>query len=181
MVEEYRAGFRHTDMACRGRKGQGACRIGICKTLVHTRLFVDAKIHFFGIHEKPLEVPLNAARLAGMTCHIRGKRGKRWAAEMMSLATERFPRPPIFSLSLIRRRASFRRERSERAEPPPRKRSLLGERHFPAKAREREPVVPEARHPNNPTRNGVPCGVADAAWGRRAEGTLLFLLAVSSE
>ena len=34
--------------------------------------------------------------------------------------------------------------------------------------------MPEARHPNNPTRNGVPCGVADAAWGWRAEGTLLL-------
>ena len=54
-----------------------------------------------------------------MTYRIRGKRGKRWAAEMMSLATERFSPPPIFSLSLIRRRASFRCERSERAEPPP--------------------------------------------------------------
>ena len=49
----------------------------------------------------------------GMTYRIRGKGGKRWAAEMMSLATERFSPPPIFSLSLIRRRTSFRRERSE--------------------------------------------------------------------
>ena len=64
VVEGCRARFRHTDVACRGRKGQGVWRNGVCKTLVHTRLFVDAKIHFFGIHEKPLEVPLNAARLA---------------------------------------------------------------------------------------------------------------------
>ena len=56
--------------------------------------------------------------------------------------------------------------------------SVVRRRHFPAKAREREPIVPEARHPNNPTRNGVPCGVADAVWRRRAEGTQLFLLVV---
>ncbi|MBP5496661.1 MAG: hypothetical protein J6X98_05780 [Bacteroidales bacterium] len=41
--------------------------------------------------------------------------------------------------------------------------SIVRRRHFPAKEREREPLVPEARHPNNPTRNGVPCGVADGA------------------
>ena len=56
VVEECRARFRHTDVACRGRKGQGACRNGICKTLVHTRLFVDAKIHFFGTRGRPLFV-----------------------------------------------------------------------------------------------------------------------------
>ena len=42
------------------------------------------------------EVPLDAARLAGMTCRARGERGKRWAAEMVSLATERLPRRPSF-------------------------------------------------------------------------------------
>ena len=52
VVEGCRARFRHTDVACRGRKGQGACRIGVCKTLVHTRLFVDAKILFFSANTK---------------------------------------------------------------------------------------------------------------------------------
>ena len=37
----------------------------------------------------------------------------------------------------------------------------------------RKSPVPEARYFNNPTRNGVPCGVASAMWRRRAESTLL--------
>ena len=74
------------------------------------------------------EVPLDAARCRhsvhlreggsarrcasrGMTCRARGERGKRWAAEMVSLATERLSPPPIFSLPLIRRCTSFRRRR----------------------------------------------------------------------
>ena len=32
------------------------------------------------------------------------------------------------------------------------------------------PVL-KARNLSNPTRNGVPCGVADVVWKRRAEGT----------
>ena len=44
---------------------------------------------------------------------VRGKRGKRWAAEMVSLVTERLSPPPIFSLPLIRRRTSFRCRRQE--------------------------------------------------------------------
>ena len=66
-----------------------------------------------------LEVPLDAARL-GMVHRARGKRGKRWAAEMVSLATERLSPPPIFSLPLIRRRTSFRCRRQEVAESPSR-------------------------------------------------------------
>ena len=44
-----RARFRPTDAVRRGRKGQGVWRNGVFKTLVHTRLFVEAKIHFFGL------------------------------------------------------------------------------------------------------------------------------------
>ena len=74
-----------------------------------------------------LEVPLDAARL-GMTCRARGKRGKRWAAEMVSLATERLSPPPIFSLPLIRRRTSFRRRRQEVAESHPRQGTICRKR-----------------------------------------------------
>ena len=55
----------------------------------------------------------------GMTCRIRDKKGKDGRQSQIP-ATAPFPRRPSFLFGLIRRRASFRRERSERAEPPPR-------------------------------------------------------------
>ena len=92
------------------------------------------------------EVPLDAARCRhsvhlreggsarrcasrGMTCRARGERGKRWAAEMVSLATERLSPPPIFSLPLIRRRTSFRRRRQEVAESHPRQSACESRQH----------------------------------------------------
>ena len=58
------------------------------------------------------------SHLAGMVHRVRGKRGKRWAAELVSLATERLSPPPIFPLPLIRRRTSFRCRRQEAGEIP---------------------------------------------------------------
>ncbi len=39
--------FRHTDVACRGQKRQGVWRNGVCKTLVHTRLFTTIQKYNF--------------------------------------------------------------------------------------------------------------------------------------
>ena len=39
--------YRHTDAARRGRKGQGVWRNGVCKTLVHTRLFTTMQRYIF--------------------------------------------------------------------------------------------------------------------------------------
>ena len=86
-------------------------------------------------HWCSLEVPLDAARCRHSVhwreggparrsrvsewCTAYGvKKWKRWAAEMVSLATERLSPPPIFSLPLIRRRTSFRRRRQEAGEIP---------------------------------------------------------------
>ena len=45
-------GFRHTDVAFRGQKRQGVWRNGVCKTLVHTRLFTTMQRYIFSAYRK---------------------------------------------------------------------------------------------------------------------------------
>lgn len=136
--EELGAGsrLRPADGA-RGRRGRGdmfghgsyaivrRCKSSIFFVAIRSEIEVSASSQ---TRRCSLEVSFDAARCRhsvhlreggsarrcasrGMVHRARGKRGKRWAAEMVSLATERLSPPPIFSLPLIRRRTSFRRRR----------------------------------------------------------------------
>ena len=117
-----RARFRHTNAFPRSQKGQGVWRNGVCKTLVHTRWFVDAKIHFFGIRGKPLEVPPAPVVAGGMTMTVprkgqkKGKDGRRREGVWQRHNIPRRPSFPLVSFGGAHHSAS---ERSERAEPPP--------------------------------------------------------------
>ena len=128
----------------RGRGGRGdmfgrgsytlvrRCKSSIFSVAIRSEMEVSASSQ---THWCSLEVPFDDARCRysvhwreggsarrcasrGMVHRARGKRGKRWAAEMVSLATERLSPPPISSLPLIRRRTSFRCRRQEAGEIP---------------------------------------------------------------
>ena len=129
-----RARSRHTDAVRRGRKRQGVWRNGVCKTLVHTRLFVDAKIHFFGTYENRWRFRSTLRVSQNDVAHTGQKREKMGGGDDVSGNGAHFPAAHLFPFP----------HPAAHVIPPPTlggggtptlQESIVRRRHFPSKAR----------------------------------------------